>query len=101
MAVNCLTHKPIGFRDTLTFDNVNPHGAVMVMLRIPDDAPAFAFADDSVFCGVNTVRVSFENNIPLVEKPADSVQVYVLAPTGQEPSGEIVLRERGCVLTKI
>lgn len=101
LAVNCLTHKPIGFRDTLTFDNVNPHGAVMVMLRKPSDVPTFAFADDSVFCGVNTVQASFENGTLSVEKPENCVHVYVVAPTGQGPDGEIVLRERGYALIKI
>ena len=101
LAVNCLNGKPIGLRDVLTFENVNPHGAVMVMLRKPGDAPMFACADDSVWCGINTVRVTFENGVPVVSAPVENLRVYILSPDGQQPAGETVLQERGYTLTRI
>ncbi len=101
LAVNCLEGKPIGLRDTLTFENVNPHGAVMVMLRRPGDAPKLACADDSVWCGVNTVHIVWENGVPHAVTPREDVHVYMLSPDGQQPAGEVVLRERGFVVTRL
>ena len=73
----------------------------MVMLRKPGDAPMFACADDSVWCGINTVRVTFENGVPVVSSPVENLRVYILSPDGQQPAGETVLQERGYTLTRI
>ncbi len=101
LVVNCLTGKPVGLRDVLTFENVTPHGAVMVMLRKPGDKPMFAFSDDSFWCGMNTARAASGDCLPTDAAPADGVRRYVLSPDGQQPAGETVLQERGYTLTRI
>ena len=103
LVVDCIKGKALGFRNCVTVENVDPHGGVMLLLRKPGDAPAFAFSDANIYGGLNVITCRMEEGVPMVERPAGygDARVYVLWPEGSVPVGETVLCEGGYTLTRV
>ncbi len=102
LVANCLTHQFIGFKDTLTVENANPHSGAMFLLRKPEKEPAFVGADTNIFMGLNQIHGTWEDGRLTVNIPENchGATVYTLWPDGYTPEGEILISDRGYTLTK-
>ena len=103
LVADCLTHRFLGFKNTISVENANPHSAAMFLLRKPSKEPAFVGSDANIYMGINLFGSEYKDGNLIITRPEDthtSAAVYALWPEGFEPKGEKIFAEEGYVLTR-
>ena len=104
LVADCLSHKVLGFKDSIHVENADPHSAAMFLLRKPAAEPAFVGSDANIYMGVNLFSSAYEDGKLTIARPENTfaeAKTYALWPEGYEPVGKIVWKENGYTLTEI